>query len=150
MDDKTAKTSVQRDEHLKMSEEHCATSFEDSATDVEMGVAEVCESVPREGCSREESDDERRPSNNASLILISEETEKKQTMMHRMVPVKLLVGLVLAGFVAYIIIDSATTHHVRGVVEEFLHWIEENPIGGFLAFVLGKCSAQILAVFVHH
>jgi hypothetical protein len=51
---------------------------------------------------------------------------------------KALVGLLLLGFIIYVIIDSATTQHIRGVVKSFLNWVQANPVAGFFVFVIGK------------
>merc|ERR1712232_1364039 len=31
--------------------------------------------------------------------------------------------------------DSLTTKHVAGVVEDFLAWVEDNPVAGLFAFI---------------
>ena len=51
---------------------------------------------------------------------------------------KLYIGLLLVGFVVFVIIDSATTGYTRDAVNSFLNWIQENPIAGFFLFALGK------------
>jgi hypothetical protein len=50
---------------------------------------------------------------------------------------KFYVGLLLIGFVIYVIIDSVTTKYVRDGLVTFLDWIEENPLSGFFLFVIG-------------
>ena len=58
--------------------------------------------------------------------------------------IKLYVGLLLLGFIIYVIIDSATNQHVRDGLVTFLEWIEENPLSGFFLFVIGT-----FMIFLH-
>jgi SNARE associated Golgi protein len=53
--------------------------------------------------------------------------------------VKFAVGLLLLGFIVFVIVDTATNGYVRDTVNAFLDWIEKNPIGGFFLFVVGTC-----------
>jgi len=48
---------------------------------------------------------------------------------------KLIFAVILVAFIAYVIADSLTTKHVAGVVEDFLAWVEENPVAGLFAFI---------------
>ena len=52
--------------------------------------------------------------------------------------VKILLGLAFAAFVAYVIVDSATSMHFIHAIEAFLEWVELHPVGGVFAFVVGK------------
>jgi uncharacterized membrane protein YdjX (TVP38/TMEM64 family) len=51
---------------------------------------------------------------------------------------KLWIGLLLLGFIMFVVVDTATTGYVRDGVVTFLDWIEENPIPGFFLFVIGE------------
>jgi len=55
---------------------------------------------------------------------------------------KVVIGLLLLAFIIFVIVDSTTTGHVRGAVQDFLDWIEDNPIGGFFVFVVGKSARR--------
>jgi hypothetical protein len=60
----------------------------------------------------------------------------KKTPWYR--SIKLLIGILLLGFIIFVIADSATNGYVRDAVGSFLDWIENNPIAGFFLFVVGK------------
>jgi uncharacterized membrane protein YdjX (TVP38/TMEM64 family) len=51
---------------------------------------------------------------------------------------KVWIGLLLLGFIIFVIVDTATTGHVREGVEAFLDWIRDNTVAGFFLFVIGK------------
>jgi uncharacterized membrane protein YdjX (TVP38/TMEM64 family) len=51
--------------------------------------------------------------------------------------IKLVIGLLLLGFVAFVILDSLTNRYVRDGIDSFLDWIEENSVEGIFLFVLG-------------
>jgi uncharacterized membrane protein YdjX (TVP38/TMEM64 family) len=59
---------------------------------------------------------------------------------------KLYIGLLLLGFIIFIIIDSITNKYVRNGLEIFLEWIQDNPISGFFLFVIG--TYRILGVWM--
>eukprot|EP00540_Astrosyne_radiata_P010624 CAMPEP_0116835700 /NCGR_PEP_ID=MMETSP0418-20121206/7690_1 /TAXON_ID=1158023 /ORGANISM="Astrosyne radiata, Strain 13vi08-1A" /LENGTH=407 /DNA_ID=CAMNT_0004465395 /DNA_START=48 /DNA_END=1271 /DNA_ORIENTATION=- len=59
---------------------------------------------------------------------------------------KLFIGLLLLGFVIYVIVDSVTAGNVRSTIESFLDWIEDNPIPGFFAFMVVYFVATVLFV----
>lgn len=64
--------------------------------------------------------------------LSSEELERsKKTACYK----KAFFALIFVAFIAYVIADSLTTKHVVGVVEDFLAWVEGNPIAGLFAFM---------------
>ena len=119
-----------------------------SFDDVEMGVPEdsTQSSAPLQGSSLAADGDSAEGASSDKMSQagspFAEENRDKKTLLQRILTVKLLVGLLLVGFIVFIIVDSATTGHVREVVESFLDWIEENPIGGFFAFVIGTYFAS--------
>jgi hypothetical protein len=53
--------------------------------------------------------------------------------------VKIIIGLLLLGFVLFLIIDTTTNGYVKDGIEEFLEWIEDHPIGGVFLFMIGTC-----------
>jgi len=48
---------------------------------------------------------------------------------------KIGFGLILVGFIIYVIIDLATTKNTMRIVADFLDWIEDNPAAGVFAFI---------------
>jgi len=48
---------------------------------------------------------------------------------------KLILGLLLLGFIIFVIVDSLTNKYARTTILQFLEWIEENPTLGVVAFV---------------
>jgi len=72
-----------------------------------------------------------------------QDQEQSRTLLQRIFSFRVLIGLLLVGFVIFVIVDSATTGYVRDTVSSFLDWIEENPVGGFFVFVLGKLSMRM-------
>lgn len=69
--------------------------------------------------------------------------ERESTAVESKTPwycsVKFAVGLLLLGFIVFVIVDTATNGYVKDTVSAFLDWIEENPISGFFLFVVGTC-----------
>lgn len=59
---------------------------------------------------------------------------------------KLLVGLLLLGFIVYVVVDSLTTKHVRGGIVSFLEWIENNIVAGVFSFMAVYFIATIFWV----
>jgi hypothetical protein len=51
-----------------------------------------------------------------------------------------MVGLLLLGFVLFIIIDTATNGYTKDGIEVLLEWIEDHPIRGVFIFILGTCT----------
>lgn len=131
--------------------------FEDSSRfeDVELGDEHIRGSFSSEisttsnenqasaGVSSQSEEDG--ASSSKSVAPIEEEPEQI-TLLQRIFSIKVLVGLLLAGFITFVIIDSTTTGHVREAVESFLDWIQENPVEGFFAFVVGKSAVLSLQI----
>lgn len=90
------------------------------------------------GASTDSMEDSSSSSSSNEEESTSDPTEEKKTILQRIFSFKLLIGLLLVGFVIFVIIDSTTTKHVRSGVEIFLDWIEDNPVEGFFVFVLGE------------
>jgi membrane protein DedA with SNARE-associated domain len=55
---------------------------------------------------------------------------------------RLVVGLLLLGFVLFIIIDTTTNGYLKVGIKEFLEWIEDHPIGGMFLFMVGTCMCR--------
>jgi hypothetical protein len=49
---------------------------------------------------------------------------------------KILIALCLLSFVIFVIVDTATTGHVKKALRSLLTWIEDNPMLGFFVFML--------------
>uniref|UniRef100_A0A7S2MII1 VTT domain-containing protein n=1 Tax=Helicotheca tamesis TaxID=374047 RepID=A0A7S2MII1_9STRA len=58
--------------------------------------------------------------------------------------IKIALGLLLVGFIIYVIVDFATSKHLRTAMESFLNWIEDNPTEGVFAFMGVYFVATIL------
>lgn len=48
---------------------------------------------------------------------------------------RLCVGVFLTGFVVYLIVDTATTGHIRGILNDFLDWMDDNIVAGSFLFL---------------
>ncbi|KAL3937440.1 MAG: hypothetical protein SGBAC_007451 [Bacillariaceae sp.] len=59
---------------------------------------------------------------------------------------KLFFAIIIVAFIGYVIADSLTTKHVQTAVEDFLAWIEDNPIVGIFAFIGVYFVATILFI----
>lgn len=72
------------------------------------------------------------PSDSTSIEEEVEEQSKRAFYM------RLTIGFIFAVFVIFVIVDSATNMHALDALHNFLEWVEENPVGGVFAFVVGK------------
>jgi uncharacterized membrane protein YdjX (TVP38/TMEM64 family) len=61
-------------------------------------------------------------------------------------PAKLLIGLLLVAFVAFVIIDSLTTGYVKTAVSDFLVWIETNVVAGIFLFIMVYFIATVFFI----
>jgi uncharacterized membrane protein YdjX (TVP38/TMEM64 family) len=59
---------------------------------------------------------------------------------------KIIVGLILLGFIIFVIIDSLTNKYVQTTILQFLNWVEDNPILGVLAFMLVYLIATVFFI----
>merc|ERR1711865_59309 len=48
---------------------------------------------------------------------------------------KMILGLLLLGFIIFVIVDSLTNKYARDTILQFLEWIEENPTLGVVTFI---------------
>jgi hypothetical protein len=70
-----------------------------------------------------------------------EEVDKEELRSkRRSCSVKIIIGLLLLGFVLFVIIDTTTNGYVKDGIEVFLEWIEDHPIGGMFLFMVGTCT----------
>ena len=74
---------------------------------------------------------------------LDEEVDKEELRSkRRSCSLKIIVGLLLFGFVLFIIIDTTTNGYVKDGIKEFLEWIEDHPIGGMFLFMVGTCMCR--------
>ena len=60
---------------------------------------------------------------------------------------RLLVGLILGGFIIYVIVDASSgTNNISNLVDDFLDWVEENPTEGVFAFIGVYFIATVLFI----
>ena len=48
---------------------------------------------------------------------------------------KIIIAVVLLGFIAFVIADSLTNQYTKQAIDVFLQWIQENPTPGVFAFM---------------
>lgn len=48
---------------------------------------------------------------------------------------KIILAVVLLGFIAFVIADSLTNQYVKQGIDVFLQWIQDNPTPGVFAFM---------------
>jgi uncharacterized membrane protein YdjX (TVP38/TMEM64 family) len=75
-----------------------------------------------------------------------EEEKLHQKEKRRSCYIKIIVGLILVGFITFVVIDSQTNRYVRNGITVFLEWIQQNPGAGVVAFMLVYFVATILFV----
>lgn len=59
---------------------------------------------------------------------------------------RVAIGLLLVGFVVFVIIDSSTTGYIRSGINNLLDWIKEHPIQGWFVFSFVYFVATILFI----
>jgi uncharacterized membrane protein YdjX (TVP38/TMEM64 family) len=69
--------------------------------------------------------------------------ERRLTRNHR---IRMVVGLFLLAFIAFVISDSLTNKFIRKGITDFFGWVEENPGDGVLAFILVIFSTTVLFI----
>merc|ERR1712226_682635 len=73
-------------------------------------------------------------------------TEPQETNNKNRRLLKIVVGLLLLGFIIYVIVDSFTTAYIRTGIQAFLEWIEANPVPGFFIFMVVYLIATVLFI----
>ena len=48
---------------------------------------------------------------------------------------KIVIAVLLLGFIAFVIADSLTNQYVKQGIDIFLQWIQDNPTPGVFAFM---------------
>jgi len=71
------------------------------------------------------------------------EEDENENKCHNQI-IKISVGLLLASFVTYVIVDAASGENkLPGMVKDFLDWVEDNPTEGMFAIVGGFIVATV-------
>lgn len=70
-------------------------------------------------------------SNNDDAITASTSVQRTNNFY-----IKLSVGLFLLTFLAFVITDTATNGYIKSGMRDFLEWVEDNPGGGVLVFII--------------
>lgn len=65
-----------------------------------------------------------------------EVSEEENRRLKRNRRIKAAVGLFLLAFVAFVVTDSLTNSYLKSGMTSFLEWVEDNPGGGVIAFVI--------------
>jgi hypothetical protein len=73
-----------------------------------------------------------------------EELQSKRSSCY----MKMTIGLILLGFVLFVIIDTATNGYVKEAIHSFLEWIEDNPVGGMFVYIVGSSGLFCICVCV--
>jgi uncharacterized membrane protein YdjX (TVP38/TMEM64 family) len=75
-----------------------------------------------------------------------EPTEEGLTARKKKCYKKAVVAVILVAFIAFLIADSLTNGFVKDGINNFLEWIEANPVGGIFVFMLVYFVATVLFV----
>mmetsp|Transcript_738 Transcript_738/g.1097 ORF Transcript_738/g.1097 Transcript_738/m.1097 type:complete len:287 (-) Transcript_738:351-1211(-) len=59
---------------------------------------------------------------------------------------KILVAVILVAFIVFVIVDYFTNQYVKHFVDDFLAWIESNPVAGLFAFMGVYFLATVLFI----
>jgi uncharacterized membrane protein YdjX (TVP38/TMEM64 family) len=74
--------------------------------------------------------------------LTEEELLKKKRNCYK----KTAIALILIAFITFVVVDSLTNQYIKDGVNDFLEWIEANPVEGFFAFMLVCFFTTILFI----
>jgi len=72
--------------------------------------------------------------------------DKPVTQCQKCTKQRLISGILLVGFIIFIVVDSTNNQHIKNLVEDFLDWVENNPVAGFFAFTGVYFIATILLI----
>lgn len=75
-------------------------------------------------------------------VITEEELKDRRWKCNR----KIFLGLILLGFIIFVVVDSTTTGYLRTGINNFLKWIEDNAVAGMFAFMLVYFAATILFI----
>lgn len=80
--------------------------------------------------------------------IVTEEQDEDRTPERKSFcsPSKLIIGLLLVGFIVFVVIDSLTTGYVTSAVQDFLEWVEENPVAGIFLFIIAYFIATVFFI----
>ena len=69
-------------------------------------------------------------------------TKERQRLKIR----RIAIGLLLAVFVVFVVVDSSTNGYIRNGINELLDWIKKNPLPGWFVFTFVYFAATILFI----
>jgi len=72
-------------------------------------------------------------------------TDDQQQIKQRRIK-KIIIAIVLLGFIAFVIADSLTNQYIKAGIDIFLKWIENNPLPGVFAFMGVYFIATVLFI----
>jgi uncharacterized membrane protein YdjX (TVP38/TMEM64 family) len=73
----------------------------------------------------------------------TEDTEEKKKFCSTS---KIIIGIFLAALIAFVIVDSLTTRYLTDAVQDFLEWIEDNPVAGIFLFIIVYFIATVFFI----
>lgn len=94
------------------------------------------------------SDENRKEEDSATMEDPSNDnnSEESEQPKKRCSLFKIALGLLLLGFIIYVIVDSFTTAYIRTGIQTFLEWIEANPVPGIFIFMVVYLIATVLFI----
>lgn len=60
--------------------------------------------------------------------------------------IKIGVGLMFVALIVFLIVDSTNKMYIVHAMQDFLHWVEDNPVEGIFAFIIVYFVATILFI----
>jgi uncharacterized membrane protein YdjX (TVP38/TMEM64 family) len=60
--------------------------------------------------------------------------------------IRMALGLFLPSFLAFVISDSLTNKYLRTGIRDFLEWVQDNPGGGVVAFIMVVFGTTMLFI----
>jgi len=85
------------------------------------------------------------PTSTENEIQTTTPTTDQQQIKQRRIK-KIIIAIVLLGFIAFVIADSLTNQYIKAGIDIFLKWIENNPLPGVFAFMGVYFIATVLFI----
>jgi len=76
---------------------------------------------------------------------LKDDNAESQSSTHKRI-VRLIVALLLLGFIAFVIADSLTNKLIPEALRNFLQWVEQEPVAGIFAFMGVYIIATVLFI----
>eukprot|EP00979_Chaetoceros_neogracilis_P010827 scaffold2612_cov267-Chaetoceros_neogracile.AAC.20 len=77
---------------------------------------------------------------------MEEKEELQEANKCRKNTARIVLALIVIGFIIYIIVDSQGANNVKRLTQDFLQWVEDNPAEGVFAFVGVYIIATVLFI----